>query len=201
VADYCTLNELKASLRITDNVDNGLLRMAITSASGWIDSYCGRQFAAAGTAVEDRVFVATGRYEVLPIDDAVEITQVAIDDDLDESFSEVLRPIDFQAEPLNSLAGALPFPFYQLRPQEDGYWPTYSITPGRATVKVSARWGWPATPDVVKNATILQAARLFSRYNSPLGVAGVGDMGAIRVSRFADPDVQLLLGPYRRINL
>jgi hypothetical protein len=198
VADYCTLNELKASLRITDNVDNGLLRTAITSASGWIDSYCGRTFTPAVTAVEDRVFVATGRYEVLPIDDAVEIVQVAIDDDLDESFSEVLRPIDFQAEPLNSLAGGLVFPFYQIRPQEDGYWPTYTITPGRATVKVSARWGWPATPDVIKQATILQAARLFTRLDSPLGIAGFGDMGAMRVSFRGDPDVAMLLNPYRR---
>lgn len=198
MADYCTLNDLKASLRITDNVDNGLLRTAITSASEFIDGYCGREFTAAGTAVEDRLYVPTGRLEVLAIDDAVQVTQVAIDDDLDESFSEVLRPIDFQVEPLNSRAGGLTFPVSQIRPQEDGYWPVYNLTPGRATVKVSARFGWPAIPDPVKNAAILQAARLFSRFNSPLGVAGVGDMGVVRVSRFADPDVQLLLGPYRR---
>ena len=64
--------------------------------------------------------------------------------------------------------------------------------------KVSARWGWPATPDVIKQATILQASRLFTRLDSPLGIAGFGDMGAMRVSFRGDPDVGMLLNPYRR---
>jgi hypothetical protein len=37
--------------------------------------------------------------------------------------------------------------------------------------------------------------RMFSRYNSPLGVAGFGDMGAITV-RTIDPDIRDLLSPY-----
>lgn len=198
MADYCTLSELKASLRITDNVDNTLLAQAITSASGWVDGYCERTFETAGTAATARDYAASGRYEILPIDDAVAITSVAIDEDLDGTFSTVLTTADWQAEPLNSRAGGLTLPYMRLRPIEDGYWPQ-DIYVQRATVRVTARWGWTATPQAVKQATILQAARIFTRLDSPLGVAGFGEMGAMRVSRFLDPDVDALLKPYRRI--
>lgn len=198
MADYCTLSELKASLRITDNVDNTLLSAAITSASGWVDGYCERTFEAAGTATSARDYMPASRYMVLPIDDAVAITSVKIDDGLDGSFATTLTTADWQAEPLNSRAGGLTLPYMRLRPLEDGYWPL-DVFENRATVRVTARWGWSATPNAVKQATILQAARLFTRLDSPLGVAGFGEMGAMRVSRFLDPDVDALLKPYRRI--
>jgi len=65
-------------------------------------------------------------------------------------------------------------------------------------VRVTATWGWATTPQSIATATRLQASRLFKRADSPLGVAGFGDMGAMRVSRYMDPDVELLLAPYRR---
>jgi hypothetical protein len=34
--------------------------------------------------------------------------------------------------------------------------------------------------------------------DSPLGIAGFGDMGAMRVSFKGDPDVNMLLAPYVR---
>ena len=198
MADYCTLNELKASLRITDNVDNSLLAQAITSSSGWIDGYCERTFEVAAATATTRDYAPSGRYEILPIDDAVAVTQVAIDDDLDGSFATILGAQDWQAEPLNSRAGGLTLPVMRLRPFEDGYWPM-DIYEGRKTVRVTARFGWSAVPGAVKQACILQSARVFTRLDSPLGVAGFGEMGAMRVSRFLDPDVDALLKPYRRI--
>jgi hypothetical protein len=42
------------------------------------------------------------------------------------------------------------------------------------------------------------ASRLFKRNDSPLGVAGFGDMGVMRVSRF-DPDIEALIAPYKRV--
>ena len=41
---YCTLAQLKSSLRITDNVDDELLELAIESASREIDQACERFF-------------------------------------------------------------------------------------------------------------------------------------------------------------
>lgn len=195
MADYCTLTELKAALSITDNIDDTVLQTAITSASAWVDGWCYRSLAAAGTAVTDRDYIPTGTFETLAIDDCVEITLVKLDDDLDGTFGETLTAVDFQAEPVNATTGGLALPFTRLRPFEDGYWPTFR---GQATVRVSARFGWPAIPDAVREATILRASQLFTRRDSPLGVAGFGDMGAMRVSRFVDPDVESLLAPYRK---
>jgi phage gp36-like protein len=46
---YCTLAELKASLNITDAVDDTALEAAITSASRMIDDYTERFFYVNGT--------------------------------------------------------------------------------------------------------------------------------------------------------
>ena len=195
MANYCTLNELKQSMRITDNVDNSLLTAAIESASIWVDGWCDRDFTVAGTATS-RDYIPTGTYDVLQIDDATEVVSVKIDDDLDRTFSVTLLAIDFQTEPLNDTVGGLRVPIMRLRPFEDGYWPTWK---NQATVRVEARYGWPAVPASVKQATILQSSAVFTRLDSPLGVAGFGDMGAMRVSRFVDPHVEMLLAPYRRV--
>jgi hypothetical protein len=194
MSNYATLSQVKAALRITDQIDDSLLSTSISAASRWIDGYTDRSFtkAALGTAV----YVPTGRMDDLAVDDLTSITSIAIDEDLDDTFSTVLAPIDFLPLPLNGRSGGIPFPFSRIRPQEDGYWPTAY---GRATVKIVGMFGWPATPDAVREACILQASRLHTRLDSPLGIAGFGDMGGMRVSFKGDPDVMMLLGPYRRV--
>jgi hypothetical protein len=192
--NYCTLAQVKGALRITDQIDDALLTTSIEAASRFIDGYTDRSFgsAVAGTAL----YIPTGRMDDLAVDDLTSITSIAIDEDLDESFSTTLREIDFQPLPVNGRSGGIPFPFSRVRPQEDGYWPTAY---GRATVKVVGNFGWPETPVAVREACILQASRLYTRLSSPVGVVSFGDMGAIRVSRFVDPDVDMLLSPYKRL--
>jgi len=194
MTNYATLAQVKGALRITDQIDDGLLNTAISAASRYVDGYTDRSFASAvpGTAV----YIPTGRMDDLAVDDLTSITSVEIDEDLDGSFSIALRPIDFLALPVNGRSGGIPFPFSRIRPQEDGYWPSVY---GRATVRVTGMFGWPAIPDAVREATILQASRLFTRLDSPLGIAGFGDMGAMCVSFKGDPDVMMLLEPYRRV--
>jgi hypothetical protein len=194
--NYATLSQVKSALRITDQIDDSLLTTALTSASEWVDGWCDRSFGAAGTAITYRDFTPASLFGVLQIDDAVEVTEVRIDDDLDRTFSVTLRAIDYLAEPVNTSTYGLALPFTRLRPYEDGYWPIWRNQP---TVRVYARYGWPDIPFAVREATIIQASRLFTRLDSPLGVAGFGDMGAMRVSRFVDPDVEMLLAPYRRM--
>lgn len=196
MANYCSLSDVKAAMSISDTVDDTLLSGVIEAASRFIDGYCGRDFTvAAGTATRD--YAPTGRYEPLLIDDASTIVSVKIDDDLDYSFGTTLTTDDWQAEPLNSRAAGQAWVYTRLRPLEDGYWPLDRR--GRATVRVQATFGWSAVPQGVKQAAILQSSRLFARYDSPLGVAGFGDLGIVRVSYRVDPDVALLLDPYRKI--
>ena len=169
-----------------------------TANESFVPSSIARVTVAAGTASRD--YAPSGRYAPLTIDDATSIVSVKIDDDLDYSFGETLVDnVDWQAEPLNGRAAGQDWPFTRLRPLEDGYWPMGRH--GRATVRVEATYGWPAIPNAVKQATILQASRMFTRYDSPLGVAGFGEMGAMRVSFRVDPDVGQLLEPFVRVTL
>ena len=193
MALYATLNELKDSLNISDATDDTALTAALTSACAWIDGYCGRTFGtASGTATRD--YVPTGMYEPLYIDDCTSVLSVKVDDDLDRTFATTLTSADWQAEPVNTVTDGIAYPYIRLRPIVDGYWPIYNR---QATVRVEATYGWAAVPAAVNNAAILQAARLFARSGAPLGVLGFGDAGTVRVSRFADPDVEMLLAPYK----
>ena len=54
-------------------------------------------------------------------------------------------------------------------------------------------------PIAITQACVIQASRIFKRLDSPLGVAGFGELGAISVTRDIDPDVAQLVGPYRRV--
>lgn len=51
-------------------------------------------------------------------------------------------------------------------------------------------------PDGVRRACVMLTARLFRRRLSVEGVAGFGDLGAVRVMS-VDPDIEQLIAPHR----
>ncbi len=191
---YATLAETKSALRITDAVDDSLLEMAIESASRLIDGYAGRQFFSSGTAT--RYFTADDDF-VCEIDDisSSNITLVTAMD-ADAVFDTTWATTDYQLEPLNAVLDGQAWPYTRIRAVGDYLWP---ISGGEALVKLTAVFGWPAVPIAIKQATIIQASRIFKRLDSPLGVAGFGDLGVMRVSSSLDPDVAQLVAPYRRL--
>jgi len=217
VNGYATLAEVKASLRINDSVDDALLEIAIDSASRQIDGLCGRNFVVAGTAATDRYFIA-GNNNYIWVDDIASTTGLVIvtSDNLDGNYGNTWGTADYQLEPLNNYSAGITWPFTRIRSTMNKSFPTggyggyggyngyggfgnyggiSSMGGQLAGVKVTARWGWPALPSAIKQATMLLAGRMFKRFDSPLGVAGFGDLGAIRVSR-VDPDVASLVDPY-----
>ena len=116
------------------------------------------------------------------------------------NYSTVWTTSDYQLEPLNGVAGGLTQPYTRLRAIGDYLFPVWSIGntySNIAPVQIVGVFGWSAIPTAVRQACILLAMRQFKRYDSPLGVAGFGDLGAIRVGR-VDPDVEALLQPYRK---
>jgi hypothetical protein len=187
---YATLSEVKASLRLTDTIDDALLETAIESASRMIDGFTARTFSNAGTAV--RNFAATDEINLI-IDDAITITQVASTDEVGGTYT-IWKPTDFQLEPINSRSDGLYMPFTSIRAVNDYLWP---VVDQQALVRITATWGFPAVPIAIKQATVIQSSRLYKRLDSPLGVAGFGDMGAIRVGRYLDPDVEQLVMPFK----
>jgi len=196
VNGYATLNELKTALRIQDSVDDGLLELALESASRLVDEYTMRSFYNAGTAT--RVFVPSDDYCVA-IDDAISISSVAVSTLLNKTFDQVWTVNDYQTEPLNGVVDGLTgWPITRVRAVGVYEFP-YDSDYEEATVQITGVWGWSAVPTAVKQATIIQAMRLFKRLDSPLGIISSPDTGFFRVSSRIDPDVAQLLNSYRKI--
>lgn len=188
---YATLQEVKNSLRITDNVDDALLEMHIESASREIDGSCERTFYNMGTAT--RYFTAQDAYTVV-IDDLQTLTTLQTDPDGDGSYTITWGTGDYQLEPLNGFSGGIVQPYTKITVRDTYLFP---LEEDEALVKITGVWGWASVPMPIKQATILMASRLYKRNDSPLGVAGFGEIGVVRVSRL-DPDVEALIMPFRK---
>ena len=201
---YATRAQVKAALRIgtADTADDTLIDNATEAASRLIDGYCNRQFWAYSSATT-RIFQANNSF-VCDIDDVYSTASlvVATDPDADGTFDVTFAVTDYQLEPLNGYLDGLEWSFDRLRAVGDYLFPNVNANFGeQALVRVTAFYGWLEVPSPIEQATIIQASRLFKRLDSPLGVAGFGDLGAIRVSRFLDPDMAQLVEPYRRMRM
>ena len=186
---YCTLNEVKAALRITDATDDTLIEGAIEGASRRIDGYTGRFFYQKSAAIK---MYARDIYTLLLQDDLYQITTLKTDDDGDGTYEDTWTlNVDYQLQPLNATLQNRP---YNRLTAIGGKTFPIVIQPEIPAVEVTGIWGWGAIPDDVNQACILLAMRGFARYNAALGVVGFADM-AIQV-RAVDPDVRDLLAPY-----
>lgn len=189
---YCSLQEIKAALRITDSIDDSLLETAVESASRLVDGFAGRNFYSNGSAT--RYFTPEDSI-VCEIDDLISLTSLEVSADLDGVFDQVWAATDYQLEPLNGRADGLTgWPATRIRAVGDF---VFGTNIGEASVKVIGTWGWSAAPVAIKQATIIQGSRIFKRLDSPLGVLSAPDLGYIRVGTRLDPDVQQLVEPYR----
>jgi hypothetical protein len=200
---YATRNQVKAALRIgtADTLDDDLIDNCVGAASRLIDGYCNRRFWQTGTA-EARIFQAEDSFYCSIDDIAGTALTLKSSTQADGTFDLTWSRSDYQLEPLNGNLDGLTWSYDKIRAVGDYLFPTVNANYGeQALVQVTAVFGWPSVPEPITQATIIQASRIFKRYDSPLGVAGFGDLGAIRVSRFLDPDMAQLVEPYRRMRI
>jgi hypothetical protein len=195
--DYVTVAELAAYARIGDAVDDAQLGLAVTAASRAVDRATNRQFGLVA-AVEERFY--TGVYDhkrgrwVIEIDDLMTETGLLVDYDADDDETFAHSVDSFNVRPVNAEAIGRPWTRIVVRPDS-----TTLPGPIENGVRVTARWGWTNVPDTIKEATLLQASRLFTRREAPFGVAGSPELGnELRLLAKVDPDVAVVLGPYIR---
>jgi hypothetical protein len=193
---YCSLADVKGALRIPsqDTVDDALLNIAINAASRQIDGETDRVFYSASGA---RTYVPES--SVLVVTDDIQ-TVTKLETSSGDGFTVEIPATDFQLEPLNGVAGGIPQPFTRIRATGAFLFPVFSqrsVNLDEATVRVTGTFGWSATPAAIRQACMLLSIRIFKRLDSPLAVAGFGDLGAIRVGR-SDPDVMAMIAPYKR---
>lgn len=185
---YANLAELKVRLGIRDAAEDAVLEAVIQAASRAIDNETGRTFYA---ATETRFFTAEDD-DVLFIDDLLELTTLKTDEDGDRVYEQVWAATDFDLEPYNKV----PFTRLRVAPRSTKAFPT-----GRRAVEITGSWGYSATaPDPVREACLIQSARLFKRKDAPFGVMGNAEVGVVRLPKL-DPDVKVLLSPYVKLEL
>lgn len=191
---YASLAEVKAALRISDTTDDTLLELCVESSSRQIDGYTQRIFYSQPAVT--RVYAPRSSI-LVDTDDIVSLTTLRTADD-GETFTTTWSAADYQLEPLNGQTGGTVMPANRIRAVGDFLFPVYENS--EATVQVVGTFGFATTPVDIKQATIILSIRQFKRYDSPLGVAGFGDLGAMRVARF-DPDVEALVAPWRKYSI
>jgi hypothetical protein len=187
------LAELKASLNITDSVDDTALEAAITAASRMIDDYTERFFYVNGSVGSPvtRYYTALDPYTI-NVDDITTVTEIATDDNFDFTYGTVFTTSDFMVEPINNPIKG--FPYNRLLAIGSYIFP-YQLP---QAVRVKGVWGFTAVPPEVNMATLIQSSRLFGRRQSPFGIAGSPEMGTVRLYSRLDADVEVLLRPFRK---
>jgi hypothetical protein len=189
---YCSLADVKAALRITDTIDDALLENSINSASRMIDQYCNRYFYS-GSPGEVRYYQANDGF-MCWIDDAQAITEIKTSSTDPLIFDTTWQAGDYQLLNPNQRANGAYSPYTAITATDNYLFPVWA---DMALVKVTGQFGWATVPEPIKFACIIQASRLFKRLESPLGVAGVSDIGIMRVGANIDGDVAQLINPYR----
>jgi hypothetical protein len=182
---YATLEELKAARRITGSADDAALIKVLVVASRQIDRKTGRRFYL-DTSATARTYNIAGRVTRdgrLLVEDIGSTTGLAVAVGYDSSFSTVSSSVLYG--PDNALAWGRPIT--QLY-TAIGCWTDRQV-------RVTACWGWPEVPAEISQAALLLANRLYMRKDSPEGIAGSAEWGALRLSRW-DPDVEALLAPF-----
>ena len=195
---YALLDDVKDALRISDTNDDVVLAGVIESASRAIDQYCDRYFGQTGTEAVpvQRLYRATGTRQVL-IDDLVTLTDVEVDySGYAETFTS-LGATSVVKQPVNAATLVPPQPYTVLLAKPSAVLP---LPPG--WVRVSGVWGWPAIPQQIRDACVLQSVRLFKSRDVPLGVMGGSDMLApMRLPGGLHPDARILCEPFRRLGI
>ncbi len=180
---YVTLEEFAAYLRIEDDVDDAELQFALDAAHAAVDDFAGWNFDLAGSATArtyDQFWFDYFRgMWVVEVDPIGSLTSFDCDGFI--AFG-----------PRNALAQSRPYERIYLDdiPDEDAN--------GLTDLSVTAKWGWPSVPAVVKQATLIQASRFNSRRDAPFGIAGTPETTETRLLSKVDPDVAVMLRSVRR---
>lgn len=191
--DYATLAELKSFMRISDTVDDAELAFAISAASRSIDAHTDRQFGQLASPILWSYLAWPDLHRnrwVVEIDDLMTAVGLIVE------VPTVGTTTEFTKEPLNGAGKARPWTrivFNRLAS-------VHPVCTDNYAVNVTGQFGWTVVPVAVKEACLLQASRFAKRRDAPFGVAGSPDLGSeIRLLAKVDPDVAVILTPYRRI--
>lgn len=198
-SNYTTVEAVKKTRQLsgTTYADNDI-EIAIGAASRAIDVVTNRHFYRddPNEAAVVRYYTPSSAGLVL-IDDLIPDATNEVAVGRVSTFTELVENTQFVYGPLNADADGRPF----TRLESPGGNPAYGCFPVCArSVRVTGRFGWPAIPEAIEQATGILASMLMLRHREAIyGVILAGsEIGAIaRIAR-DDPHVSMLTAGYVR---
>ena len=183
---YATADEIAAWLEhpAPDAEEKAKLGRLADTATAMVDRFCSRTFEQ--SASETRLFdIATSRRAQI-IGDVVSVSQVQV-----RNYSNALETLT--ADDWRLEGGRNRRPHYKLTLLRR------LIPQGAGNLQVTGRWGWPQVPADVVQATIMIAARLSLRDQSPQGQVreGLEDQFGVAGGIRGDSDLMDILDSYK----
>ena len=192
--EYATSTELKATLGLTgETYADADVAVAVEAASRQIEQWCGRRFWK-DTNDSTRYYTPI-RSGWCSIDDVADVTSVKTDLDGDGTFETTLTEnTHFTFDPLNAETDGWPRTAVRIVPRSGSY-----LSTDPRSLQVVGKHGWDAVPPVIEQATTILASRLLKRAReTPYGIQSSLEGEAVRIEAM-DPDVAMLIGPYKRL--
>lgn len=198
---YVDKEDLKTYLGLSGSGQDTNIDNAINGASRQIDQYCRRYFFQDETV--NAKYYTPNNYIEIVVDDISTATGlvVSLDDNDDGTHEKVLTiNTDFILLPNN--------PEYIEISDADYRFPqnVIRLLPTRSSerfdplivnnVKVEAKFGFIKIPEAIKQATLIQATRLFKRKDTPFNVFGNEQTGTQELFSKFDPDAKELIKGY-----
>lgn len=184
---YVGMEEMKGRLGIalTDTTQDYELQTSIAASTGWINEYCGRHF---NRITETRTYQPENIYE-LDVDDIVPGAPITVnvDQDGDGVYEQAWTQgtdyvLKLGRHLFNVNATGITRPYRKLQVCGSGKllpftWPLTHLD----RVQIATTWGWTVVPWQVTEANRILAADEFRMKDAPFGVAGVSDIGLVRI--------------------
>lgn len=195
---YATLADGRARLGITDaadTTDDSKIESMIEAISRAIDEELGRRFF---TTANDETRYFTAEFtDILFPGDILSITTLATDDDGDRTYENTWASGDYDLEPYNAVLDSKPYTSICTTPNGN-----YAFSTVRKGVKIVGKFGYASsTPKPINEACLLAMEKLFKRKDAIFGVVGSAELGMLKQMMKDDPELNLLLSPYRKFDI
>jgi hypothetical protein len=197
---YASQAALKAELHVSDSDDDARFDAAINAASRQIDAHCGRRFWQDGSVVA-REFYSDDYRTVCPGDISTKTGLIVkVDTGDDGQFATTLTiNTHFLVRPFNAADEVPVWPYTDivLTDATTAYFTRHAS--GRPNVQITAKFGWPAVPDDVTQACLIQAKNLYKATSGTFsGFQLSVEAGAVMRTPGMDMVAVALLEPYRK---
>lgn len=181
IPTYASLAQLKDYLGphladLTDTSSDEKFQDALESSTAEINDHCSRRFYADLTASARRFHPAAHGGVVL-VDDFWDADSLVLETTTDGVNWTTWSASDYELEPLNGVMdGEAGWPYTRIRAVGSRRF----TRAARATVRVTAKWGWQFVPAPVHQACLILAAETAKLADAPFGVGGYGEFGIVK---------------------